>query len=129
MHASDLFSVHDLTSTKSFMSFLATTKQTLKRPLISTLLAVGLTLISWYFLADYLIYKPAISRRMHVESLPMWEGSGNNYAYLVTDEKSKDAVIIDPANPSEYAKSSRSLIASAYTNLGKGTSIVEEGNR
>lgn len=30
------------------------------------------------------------------------EGSGNNYAYLVTDEKSTDAVIIDPANPSEY---------------------------
>jgi len=30
------------------------------------------------------------------------EGSGNNYAYLVTDEKSKDAVIIDPANPSEF---------------------------
>ena len=31
------------------------------------------------------------------------EGSGNNYAYLVTDDKTKDAVIIDPANPSEYA--------------------------
>lgn len=29
------------------------------------------------------------------------EGSGNNYAYLVVDDKSKDAVIIDPANPSE----------------------------
>ncbi|KAL8700295.1 MAG: hypothetical protein Q9224_001032 [Gallowayella concinna] len=28
-------------------------------------------------------------------------GSGNNYAYLVTDESSKDAVIIDPANPPE----------------------------
>ncbi len=38
---------------------------------------------------------------MHIESIPMWEGSGNNYAYLVTDEKTKDAVIIDPANPSE----------------------------
>ena len=31
------------------------------------------------------------------------EGSGNNYAYLVTDDKTKEAVIIDPANPSEYA--------------------------
>jgi len=41
---------------------------------------------------------------MHIESIPMWEGSGNNYAYLVTDEKTKDAVIIDPANPSEWAK-------------------------
>ena len=29
------------------------------------------------------------------------EGSGNNYAYLVSDEASKEAVIIDPANPSE----------------------------
>lgn len=33
---------------------------------------------------------------------PTGEGSGNNYAYLVTDDKSKQAVIIDPANPSEY---------------------------
>ncbi|KAK5293326.1 Cytoplasmic glyoxalase II [Cryomyces antarcticus] len=38
---------------------------------------------------------------MHIQSIPMWEGSGNNYAYLVVDDKSKDAVIIDPANPSE----------------------------
>ena len=30
------------------------------------------------------------------------EGTGNNYAYLVTDDKTKDAVIIDPANPPEY---------------------------
>lgn len=29
-------------------------------------------------------------------------GSSNNYAYLVTDEASNDAVIIDPANPPEY---------------------------
>jgi hydroxyacylglutathione hydrolase len=31
----------------------------------------------------------------------MWRGTGNNYAYLVTDSKTKDAVIIDPANPPE----------------------------
>lgn len=30
------------------------------------------------------------------------EGSGNNYAYLVSDDKTREAVIIDPANPSEY---------------------------
>jgi glyoxylase-like metal-dependent hydrolase (beta-lactamase superfamily II) len=30
------------------------------------------------------------------------EGSSNNYAYLVVDDKSKDAVIVDPANPPEY---------------------------
>jgi hypothetical protein len=29
-------------------------------------------------------------------------GSGDNYAYLVTDDKSKDAFIIDPAHPEEY---------------------------
>ncbi len=29
-------------------------------------------------------------------------GSSNNYAYLVSDDKTKDAVIIDPANPPEY---------------------------
>ncbi|KAF1982473.1 Metallo-hydrolase/oxidoreductase [Aulographum hederae CBS 113979] len=38
---------------------------------------------------------------MHIQSIPMWEGSGNNYAYLVTDDASKEAVIIDPANPPE----------------------------
>ena len=29
-------------------------------------------------------------------------GTSNNYAYLVVDDQSKDAVIIDPANPPEY---------------------------
>lgn len=29
------------------------------------------------------------------------EGKSDNYAYLVIDDKSKDAVIIDPANPDE----------------------------
>lgn len=28
-------------------------------------------------------------------------GTGDNYAYLVVDEKTKDAVIIDPAHPPE----------------------------
>lgn len=28
-------------------------------------------------------------------------GKGNNYAYLVTDEPTKQSVIIDPANPPE----------------------------
>ncbi|KAH8179619.1 metallo-beta-lactamase superfamily protein [Sarocladium implicatum] len=40
---------------------------------------------------------------MHVQSIPMWVGSSNNYAYLVVDDKTKDAVIIDPANPPEVA--------------------------
>ncbi|KAF2838208.1 Metallo-hydrolase/oxidoreductase [Patellaria atrata CBS 101060] len=41
------------------------------------------------------------SRPMHIQSIPMWEGSGNNYAYIVSDDKSKEAVVIDPANPPE----------------------------
>ena len=40
---------------------------------------------------------------MHIQSIPMWVGSSNNYAYLVADESTKDAVIIDPANPPEVA--------------------------
>ncbi|KAM0107141.1 Cytoplasmic glyoxalase II [Aspergillus fumigatus] len=40
---------------------------------------------------------------MHVQSIPMWTGKGNNYAYLVTDEPTKESVIIDPANPPEVA--------------------------
>ncbi|KAI1435983.1 beta-lactamase-like protein [Xylaria sp. CBS 124048] len=40
---------------------------------------------------------------MHIQSIPMWTGTSDNYAYLVIDDKSKDAVIIDPANPDEVA--------------------------
>jgi len=47
------------------------------------------------------IAKPITTRAMHIQSIPMWEGTGNNYAYLVSDDKTKEAVIIDPANPSE----------------------------
>ncbi|KAL3423832.1 hydroxyacylglutathione hydrolase [Phlyctema vagabunda] len=46
---------------------------------------------------------PPISRAMHIQSIPMWTGSSDNYAYLVVDDKSKKAVIIDPANPPEVA--------------------------
>ncbi|KAI8932029.1 hypothetical protein NX059_010923 [Plenodomus lindquistii] len=45
--------------------------------------------------------KPSIARAMHIQSIPMWEGSGNNYAYLVSCEATKQATIIDPANPPE----------------------------
>ncbi|KAH8599737.1 beta-lactamase-like protein [Bisporella sp. PMI_857] len=40
---------------------------------------------------------------MHIQSIPMWEGSSDNYAYLVVDDKSKKAIIIDPANPDEVS--------------------------
>lgn len=54
---------------------------------------------------------------MHIKSVPMCTcvrmyqdneltfegvGSSNNYAYIVTDESTKEGVIIDPANPEEY---------------------------
>jgi hydroxyacylglutathione hydrolase len=65
-------------------------------------------------------------RAMHIQSIPMCErtssphhsflyhspgkadalnlagtGKGDNYAYLVIDDKTKDAVIVDPAHPDE----------------------------
>lgn len=56
---------------------------------------------------------------MHIQSIPMCklnflqksddpeliyigEGTGNNYAYLITDDATKEATVVDPANPSEY---------------------------
>ncbi|KAL8776898.1 MAG: hypothetical protein Q9194_002876 [Teloschistes cf. exilis] len=54
---------------------------------------------------------------MHVQSIPMWTGSSNNYAYVVTDEASKDAVIIDPANPPEVAPVLKHEIESGKINL------------
>ncbi|KAI1098523.1 hydroxyacylglutathione hydrolase [Jackrogersella minutella] len=43
----------------------------------------------------------AFTRAMHIQSIPMWTGSHDNYAYLLVDDKSKAAVIIDPAHPEE----------------------------
>jgi glyoxylase-like metal-dependent hydrolase (beta-lactamase superfamily II) len=40
-------------------------------------------------------------------------GSSDNYAYLVTDEKSKEAVIIDPAHPDEYERPFWTLVTLA----------------
>ncbi|KAM3454926.1 hypothetical protein MY3296_002708 [Beauveria thailandica] len=48
-------------------------------------------------------------------------GTSNNYAYLVVDDKSKDAVIIDPANPPEVAPVLKDATAAGKINL---TSIV-----
>ncbi|THZ19195.1 Metallo-hydrolase/oxidoreductase [Aureobasidium pullulans] len=45
------------------------------------------------------------------------EGSGNNYAYLVVDDNSKDAVIIDPANPSEVIPVLKKQVDSGAINL------------
>ncbi|KAF6843807.1 hydroxyacylglutathione hydrolase [Colletotrichum musicola] len=48
---------------------------------------------------------------MHIQSIPMWVGSSNNYAYLVKDEKTNEAVIIDPANPPEVTPVLKKAIA------------------
>jgi hypothetical protein len=45
-------------------------------------------------------------------------GSSDNYAYLVIDDKSKDAVIIDPANPEEYGHSSAAMVPCADSGPG-----------
>ena len=58
---------------------------------------------------------------MHIQSIPMWEGSGNNYAYLVTDSKSKESVIIDPANPSEVLPALKEATSNGSIKL---TSII-----
>ncbi|KAL1990798.1 hypothetical protein VTN49DRAFT_5801 [Thermomyces lanuginosus] len=63
------------------------------------------------------VYYPAIRRKMHIQSIPMWEGKGNNYAYLVTDEPTKESVIIDPANPPEVAPVLKSEIDSGKIKL------------
>ena len=57
------------------------------------------------------------------------EGSGNNYAYLVTDDKTKDAVIIDPANPSEYISCIYNHEDVGRLTQTQGTSDLEEGDR
>ncbi|KAI5952392.1 GLO2 [Candida jiufengensis] len=38
---------------------------------------------------------------MQIEAIPMRWGSGDNYAYLLIDDKSKNAWLIDPAQPKE----------------------------
>jgi len=42
-----------------------------------------------------------IRSRFHITDHCTGTGKSDNYAYLVVDDKSKDAVIIDPANPDE----------------------------
>ncbi|KAJ5909114.1 hydroxyacylglutathione hydrolase [Penicillium taxi] len=69
---------------------------------------------------------------MHIQSIPMCRddyfyylydrtGKGNNYAYLVTDELTKNSVIIDPANPPEVAPELKAQISAGKIEL---TAIV-----
>ncbi|KAK7749533.1 Cytoplasmic glyoxalase II [Cytospora paraplurivora] len=54
---------------------------------------------------------------MHIQSIPFWVGTSDNYAYLVTDEKTKDAIIIDPASPPEVTPVVKKAIESGKINL------------
>ncbi|GJC82147.1 putative hydroxyacylglutathione hydrolase C824.07 [Colletotrichum liriopes] len=63
---------------------------------------------------------------MHIQSIPMWVGSSNNYAYLVKDDKTNDAVIIDPANPAEVTPVLQKAIKGGEINL---TAVVNTHQR
>lgn len=65
---------------------------------------------------------PILTRKMHIKSIPMCllplakdsgrlyltlifrlgTGTGDNYSYLIIDDKTKDTMIVDPAHPPEY---------------------------
>ncbi|KAL2114544.1 hypothetical protein VUR80DRAFT_4527 [Thermomyces stellatus] len=62
-------------------------------------------------------FVPSTTRNMQVKSIPMWKGTGNNYAYLVVDDKTKQAAIIDPANPPEVLPVLKEAIDSEKINL------------
>ncbi|KAL5612950.1 hypothetical protein BROUX41_003973 [Berkeleyomyces rouxiae] len=55
---------------------------------------------------------------MHIQAIPMFS---DNYAYLVVDESTRDAVIIDPSQPSTVRPILQSKIADGTINL---TAIV-----
>lgn len=48
-------------------------------------------------------------RKMHIVPIPMRWGRGDNYAYVVIDDASKQATIIDPAQPEEVMPRLREL--------------------
>lgn len=54
---------------------------------------------------------------MQIKSIPMWTGTGNNYAYMVVDENTREAVIIDPANPPEALPVLKDAIKNDKLNL------------
>lgn len=44
---------------------------------------------------------PSLSRKMHIDYIPMRWGHGDNYCYVLADDPTKKAWIIDPAEPQE----------------------------
>lgn len=60
------------------------------------------TTVSYIKSANSELSRPKLhSRKMHIQSIPMWTGTADNYAYLVVDDKTRDAMVIDPAHPPE----------------------------
>ncbi|KAI5240211.1 Metallo-hydrolase/oxidoreductase [Aureobasidium subglaciale] len=98
------------------MSLFTLARQTISKPLFKPALVCVFVSCVWFYLR-LTPPQPITSRAMHIQSIPMWEGSGNNYAYLVVDDKSKDAVIIDPANPSEVLPVLKKQVDSGAINL------------
>jgi len=58
---------------------------------------------------------------MHITSLPMRWGTGDNYCYVVKDDTTKEAAVIDPAYPDEVLPKVHSLVSAGDIKL---TSIV-----
>ncbi|KAM5448354.1 Cytoplasmic glyoxalase II [Microsporum audouinii] len=71
---------------------------------------------------------------MHIESIPIYQalrcpfpdyltishtgtGTGNNYAYLISDDATKDAMVVDPAHPPEVIPVLTSRIHDGKINL------------
>ena len=52
-------------------------------------------------------------------------GQGDNYAYLVTDETTKDSVIIDPAYPKEFVMLTFVFTTSEYTKTKQCSSNLD----
>ncbi|KAH0342427.1 Metallo-hydrolase/oxidoreductase, partial [Aureobasidium melanogenum] len=98
------------------MSLFNLARQTICKPIFKPAFVCVVVSCIWFYLR-LTPPQPVTSRAMHIQSIPMWEGSGNNYAYLVVDDKSKDAVIIDPANPPEVLPELKKHVDSGAINL------------
>lgn len=53
-----------------------------------------------------ILFRPATARtrKMHISAIPLSWGDSNNYAYLLIDEPSRHAWLIDPAFPEDVQK-------------------------
>ncbi|BFZ59553.1 Cytoplasmic glyoxalase II [Saitoella coloradoensis] len=54
---------------------------------------------------------------MKIVNIPMWKGTGDNYAYLVIDDKTRDAAIVDPAEPKAVLAVLKKMVDGGEINL------------